>query len=417
MTFDQRAAVLRRAAERLRSQADVFNRCNVQECGSTPAKAQWEVDASYEQLHAAAGLAAQPYGQLIPSSFPGRTNLWAHVPIGVVAIITPWNYPLLLAMRSLAPALALGNAVLLKPAVQGSLTGGLLLARIFAEAGLPEGVLQVLPGEVRTGDALVNHPLVGMVSFTGSTGVGRAIGATCGRLLKKCALELGGNNAFIVLDDADVEVAASHGAWASFLHQGQICMQGGRHLVHRRVADAYAQALAARARALTVGDPHRQDVHLGPLINAAQCAKVQQVVDDSLAQGAQLLAGGRHRGLFFPATVLAGVTPFMPAFGAEIFGPVAPITVFDSDDELVELVNASDYGLSAGLHTANVARGLALARRLNTGMVHINDQTVNAEFNVPFGGMGASGNGGRFGGTVNAEEFTKSQWILSLIHI
>jgi len=409
--FDQRAAVMRRAAELLRERGDTFNRWNVRECGSILPKAEWELNASYEQLHNAAGLIAQPHGHIMPSSVPGRTNLWSRVPIGVVGIIAPWNYPLLLAMRSLAPALALGNAVLLKPALQGSVCGGLLLAELFRDAGLPDGVLHVLPGEADVGDAIVRDAHVGMISFTGSTAVGKRIGELCGGMLKKVALELGGNNAFIVLEDADIEAAASHGAWGAFLHQGQICMQAGRHLVHEAVAAQYAEALARHAKALRVGNPDTETVHLGPLINAQQRAKVGGIVSDTLARGASLLAGGKGEGLFYEATVLGGVTPDMPAFTDEIFGPVAPITAFSGDDALVALVNSSPYGLSAAIHTRDLARGLELAQRLKTGMVHINDQTVNAEFNVPFGGMGASGNGGRFGGPVNAEEFTQSQWV------
>jgi len=411
MPFDQRARVLRRAAELLNERAELFNRWNVRECGSILPKAEWEVGASYEQLHAAAGLSGQPHGQVIPSSVPGRTNLCLRVPLGVVGVIAPWNYPLLLAMRSVAPALALGNAVLLKPALQGTCCGGLLLAQLFTDAGLPEGVFQVLPGEAEVGDAMVRDPNVAMISFTGSTAVGRHIGEVCGGLLKKVALELGGNNAFVVLGDADIEAAASHGAWGAFLHQGQICMQAGRHFVHESIAPAYTQALTRHAQALMAGDPHTQNVHLGPLINTAQHQRVDRLVQASVAQGATLLTGGKGEGLYYNATVLSNVTPQMPVFTEELFGPVAPIVTFANDEQLVNWVNASAYGLAAGIHTANLARGLAIAQQLKTGMVHINDQPVNAEFNVPFGGMGASGNGGRFGGPINAEEFTQSQWV------
>lgn len=411
LPFDQRACILRRAAELLYARADLFNRWNVRECGSTLPKAEWELNASYEQLHAAAALSSQPHGQVIPSAIAGRINLWTRVPMGVVGVIAPWNYPLLLAMRSVAPALALGNAVLLKPAVQGACCGGLLLAALFRDAGLPEGVFQVLPGEAEVGDALVRDPNVNMISFTGSTAVGRHIGQVCGGLLKKVALELGGNNAFIVLADADIEAAAAHGAWGAFLHQGQICMQAGRHLVHESVAVAYGEALARRAKALVAGDPNTDPVHLGPLISAAQHQRVEALVQASISQGATLLAGGAGSDLYYHATVLGNVSAQMPVFTEEVFGPVAPIVTFANDDQLVQLVNASAYGLAAGIHTADLAHGLALAAQLKTGMVHINDQTVNAEFNVPFGGMGASGNGGRFGGPVNAEEFTQSQWV------
>lgn len=409
--FDRRAHIMREAARLLRERAGEFKGWNTRECGSIPAKAEFELNASCEQLLMAAALPMQPDGLLFPSSMPGRRNMWRQLPIGVVGVIAPWNFPLLLALRSVAPALALGNAVVLKPDQQSAVCGGLLLARLFEDAGLPAGVLHVLPGGPETGDALVRHPDCGMISFTGSTAVGRAIGQTCGHLLKKVALELGGNNAIIVLDDADVDAASSSGAWGAFLHQGQICMQAGRHLVHRSVAAQYAEKLAARAARLVVGDPHTAQVHLGPLINRRQCERVDGIVQASVQAGAQLLSGGTHQGLFYRPTVLAGVTPDMPAFSEELFGPVAPITVFDDDDEAVALANGSDYGLAAAIHSGSVSRATAMAQRLRCGMVHINDQTVNNEFQVPFGGMGASGNGGRFGGPANAHEFTQSQWI------
>ena len=409
--FDQRAAVLRRAEQLLAERADEFQHWNVREAGSIAPKAAWELAATREQLSMCAALPMQAVGQIFPSAMPGRTNTWRRVPIGTVGVIAPWNFPLLLAMRSVAPALALGNAVLLKPDAQSAVVGGLLIGQLFADAGLPEGVLQVLPGGPATGDALVRHPLVQMISFTGSTAVGRSIGQTCGGLLKKCVLELGGNNALVVLDDADLDAASSSGAWGAFLHQGQICMQAGRHLVHRSVAERYAQLLAERAGKLHVGDPHAGPAHLGPLINERQVARVEQIVNDAVRGGARVLAGARRDGPYYWPTVLADVRPEMAAFTEEIFGPVAPITVFDTDDEAVALVNSSPYGLAAAIHTRHTPRGVAIAQRLHTGMVHINDQTVNNEFHVPFGGMGASGNGGRFGGPVNLDEFTQTQWL------
>ena len=411
LPFDQRAAVLRKVAQLLQARAAEINHWNIRECGSIPPKAEWELHACIEQAYMAAAMPMQPVGEIFPSNLPGRRNYWQRVPIGVIGVIAPWNFPILLGLRSVLPALAMGNVVILKPDVQSAVCGGLLLAEVFEDAGLPAGVFQVLPGGPATGDALVRHPLVKMISFTGSTAVGRQIGETCGRMLKKVALELGGNNAMVILDDADLESASSCAAWGAFLHQGQICMQAGRHLVHRKVADRYAELLAARAAKLVVGNPATGPVHLGPLINDRQAAKVADVVERSVAQGARVLAGGRRDGRFFPATVLAGVTPEMPAYTEEIFGPVAPITVFDSDDEAVALVNGSEYGLAVAVHSASVSRAHQVAARLHVGMVHINDQTVNNEFQVPFGGMGASGNGSRFGGPASFEEFSQTQWI------
>lgn len=410
-TFDRRAEVLRRVAALIRERAPDFNHWNIRECGSIPPKADWEIQAVYEQAQMAAAMPMQACGELYPSAIPGRMNYCQRLPIGVVGVIAPWNFPILLAMRSVLPALAMGNAVILKPDLQSAVCGGMLLAEVFEAAGLPAGVFHVLPGGPPTGADLVAHPDVKMISFTGSTPVGRSIGEVCGRMLKKVALELGGNNPIVVLDDADIDAAASCAAWGAFLHQGQICMQTGRHLVHRKVAERYIGLLAERASRLAVGNPATEAVHLGPLINRRQAERVEDIVRRSVAMGARIVAGGHRDGQFFQATVLADVTPDMPAFNEEIFGPVAPVTVFDTDEEAVALVNSSPYGLAAAVHGASMARAARVASQLRAGMVHINDQTVNNEFHVPFGGMGASGNGGRFGGPANFEEFTQTQWV------
>src|SRR5262249_17233172 len=259
-------------------------------------------------------------------SEPGRESIARRVPLGVVGVIAPWNFPQILSVRAVAPALALGNAVILKPDLQTAVSGGVLIARLFEAAGLPDGVLHVLPGGAEPGAALAEDPNVAMISFTGSTAVGREVGATAGRTLKRVSLELGGNNALIVLDDADIEVASSAGAWSAFLHQGQVCMTAGRHIVHEAVADKYLDQLAKRAGNLPVGNPYTEEVALGPLINARQVANVDRIVNDTVSAGAEIRAGGSHEGLFYSPTVLAGVTPAMAAFREEIFGPVAPVT-------------------------------------------------------------------------------------------
>ena len=257
---------------------------------------------------------------------PGRTSTARRIPLGVVGVITPWNFPYVLAMRSVGPALALGNAVVLKPDANTPVTGGVVIARLFEEAGLPEGVLHVLPGDGEVGQALVADPNVRMISFTGSTATGHLVGETAGRMLKRLVLEMGGNSPLVVLEDADIEAASSAGAWGSFLHQGQICLSVSRHLVHESIVDAYTDALVERAGRLPVGNPATDEVALGPLINERQLARVRRIVDESVEQGAKVLVGGTNDGLFFAPTVLGDVTPEMPAFEEEIFGPVAPIT-------------------------------------------------------------------------------------------
>lgn len=407
--WSARAGVLRRAASLLEQSTDTFVEWLIRETGSIRPKAEFEVQLAIGELHEAAALPSRPYGELLPSAQPGKTIMARRIPLGVVGAISPWNFPLVLSMRTVAPALALGNAVVLKPDVQTPISGGYAIARLFEEAGLPEGVLQVLPGGAEAGEALVEDDNIDMVSFTGSSAVGRRVGELAGRGLKRVQLELGGNSALIVLDDADVERATSNGAWGSFLHQGQICMATSRHLVHEKIADAYVERLAERADALPVGNPLTEQVALGPLINERQLARVDAIVHDSEVAGAKIVTGGTHEALFYRPTVLAQVTPDMRAFDEEIFGPVAPITTFATDDEAIELANRTPYGLSAAVQTGTLNRGLALADRIKSGAVHVNDQTVNDQANVPFGGVGVSGNGGRFGGQSNVDEFTQYQ--------
>jgi benzaldehyde dehydrogenase (NAD) len=409
----QRAALLRRAARILEDNRSEFERWLVREGGAVPGKAAFEVDLVLGELWEAAALPTQPWGHLLPTSEAGRQSIAKRVPLGVVGVISPWNFPLILAMRAVAPALALGNAVVLKPDVQTAVSGGALIARLFELAGLPDGLLHVLPGDAEPGAALAEHPDVAMIAFTGSTAVGRLVGEAAGRTLKRVSLELGGNNALIVLDDADLEVASSAGAWGAFLHQGQVCMTAGRHIVLESVADEYIDRLAKRADGLPVGNPYTEQVALGPLVNARQVARVDRIVHETIDAGASVRAGGTHDGLFYRPTVLAGVTPAMAAFREEIFGPVAPVMVVRDIDEAVRVANDTEYGLVAAIQTGSVERGLEVADRLRTGIVHVNDQTLNNDAFAPFGGTGASGNGSRFGSQSSWDEFTQWQWITS----
>jgi len=311
-----------------------------------------------------------------------------------------------------APALALGNAVILKPDPRTAICGGAVFAEIFAAAGVPEGAFQVLPGGADVGEALITAPETRVIAFTGSTKAGRAVGALAGQTLTRAHLELGGNSALIVLPDVDVEKATSVGAWGTFLHSGQICMATSRHLVHESIADEYAAGLAARVEKLPVGDPYRDQVALGPLIDAGQRDRVHDLVTSSVSGGAELLTGGSFDGLLYRPTVLNHVPVQAPAHQQEIFGPVAPVTSFSSVDEVVALAADSEYGLSLGILTGDVYAGLQLAERIPSGLVHINDQTVNDEAVAPFGGVGASGTGSRHGGpAANIEAFTETQWV------
>jgi benzaldehyde dehydrogenase (NAD) len=406
----ERAALLRRAGDIWKANAAEIEQWSIREGGKIPPAASFETHVATEEVYEAATLPSRPYGELLPSEAP-HLSFAERVPVGVVGVIAPFNFPQILAIRSVAPALALGNAVVLKPDPRTAVCGGVVLARIFEEAGLPEGLLHVLPGGAGAGEALVSDPLVRLVSFTGSTAVGRHVGQLAAAHLKRCHLELGGNSALIVLDDADVDKAASAGAWGSFLHQGQICMTTGRHIVHESVYDAYVAALAGKAEHLPVGNPATEQVALGPIIDERQRDKVHTLVTGSVEAGARLAAGGTYEGLFYKPTVLAEVAPAMPAYATEVFGPVAPVLRFATADEAAKLAADTEYGLSLGILTRDVMRGLDLARRIPTGIVHINDQTVDDAPNTPFGGILASGTGARFGGTANLDAFTDTRWV------
>ncbi|MFC7547532.1 aldehyde dehydrogenase family protein [Plantactinospora sp. GCM10030261] len=407
-----RARILNQAGDILERHSDEVVERIVRESGSAVPKAVGELAATVAELRSAAALSTQPAGRVLPAERPGQVSVASRVPIGVIGVITPWNVPLLLAARSVAPALALGNAVVLKPDPHTPACGGVLLVEALRAAGLPEGVLTLVLGGAETGEAVVTDPRVRMISFTGSTTAGRLIARLAGERLKKVALELGGNSPLIVLDDADLDRASSAGAWGSFQHQGQVCMATSRHLVHEKVADEYLDRLSRRAERLRIGDPASDpDVHLGPLINQRQLDRVDRIVSASVTAGATALTGGRHDGLFYRPTVLAGVTPAMPAYTEEIFGPVAPVTVFCDDEEALHLASMTEYGLAAAIHSTSQDRALRLAARIPAGMVHVNDQTVNDNPYAPFGGRGASGNGSRFGGEANWEAFTQWQWL------
>jgi len=407
---DQRAAVLRRAAQLLEAHGEQLRTWIVRETGSIPPKADFELHMAVGILLEAAAIATQPPGLMLPSG-PKRMSFARRVPHGVVGVISPFNAPLILSTRAVAPALALGNAVVLKPDPQTPVTGGFILARLFEAAGLPAGLLHVLPGGAEAGEALVTDPGVSMISFTGSTAAGKRVGELASKHLKKVTLELGGKNSTVVLDDADLDLAASNVAWGAYLHQGQICMATGTVLAHRSVARDLTERLVQKAKNLPVGDPNAGPCALGPLINARQVERVEGIVKDAMAKGAVLRAGGSSDKLFYQATVLEDVKPGMRIIEEEVFGPVVAVMPFDTDEEAIRMINSSEYGLSAGVFTKSIERAMAFAAKLKTGIIHINDQTVGDEPWVPFGGSGASGNGGRHGGPANWEEFTQWQWV------
>src|ERR1700684_3229928 len=344
--YEKRASILRKAARALEDNQEELIPWIARETGGIPAKAGFEIHMVTEILYRSAAMCTEPQGLVLPSN-PGRISLARRIPCGVIGVISPFNFPLILSSRAVAPALATGNTVVLKPDPRTALTGGFIIARIFEEAGLPKGVLQVLPGGAEAGEAICTDPDIAMVSFTGSSAVGRRIGELAGKHLKKVQLELGGKNAVVVFEGADLSAAASAIAFGAWFHQGQICMTTGLVLARDAIVAPLTKRLVDKAQHLPVGDPLGQ-VALGPIISRAQVERIDGIVKDTVAAGAKLEAGGTFEGPFYKPTVLTGVKPGMRAFEEEIFGPVAAITSVGSDDEAVTLANPNEYGLSAG---------------------------------------------------------------------
>ncbi|MDR9484191.1 MAG: aldehyde dehydrogenase family protein [Sediminimonas sp.] len=407
-----RAAILNKAAEILEANAGELIPWIIRETGSIPPKAGIEIEHSAGFLRAAAEAAQENQTQTLASvDGRGASEELIRVAHGVVGVISPFNFPLILSIRAIAAALATGNAVVHKPDPRTPITGGVMIARAFEDAGLPSGLLHIVPGGADVGAAMCEDPNIAMVSFTGSPEVGAKVGEACGRNLKKVQLELGGKNALIVMDDADIDVAASNAAWGAWLHQGQICMATGLILVPSATAGQLIEALSTKAGHLPVGDPAKEECALGPLIVEAEAKRVEGIVEDAVAKGATLHVGGKPNGTLFPATVLSGVKPGMRAFDEEIFGPVAVIAEYNNDDHAVELANMSDFGLVASVIGTDVGRARDLGMRLRVGHLHINDQTVTASPLAPFGGRGRSGNGCRISGPALWEEFTQWVWV------
>lgn len=383
----------------------------IRDMGGTRTKAALEWNLVFENIRVASGYPFTVKGEIYPSMIPGKESRMYRDPKGVIAVITPWNFAMTLSMRSVAPALATGNAVVLKPAEDTPVTGGTLIAKIFEEAGLPKGLLNVVLGKGSDiGDYLVEHPVSDLVSFTGSTPVGKGIAVRAGERLKDVSLELGGNNAFVVLDDADVDKAVDAAIFGKFMHQGQICMAINRILVDKSLADEFTEKYVAKAKALKVGDPNDPKTQLGPVINGRQAEKINAMVDKAIENGAELLTNRKTEGNVIHPVVLANVTNDMEIAQNEIFGPVASIITFDGDEEGITLANGTNLGLSGAVHSGDTERALKVAHQVKTGMIHINDQSVNDDANAVFGGEKQSGIG-RFNGDFVKEKFTTTKWV------
>lgn len=408
-----RRKILLAAADKLQARVDDFIKAMAEETGATAGWAGFNVKLASDMLREAAAMTTQITGEIIPSERPGSLSMGVRQPAGVVLSIAPWNAPVILGVRSLAMPLACGNTVVMKTSEICPRTHRLIIDSLH-EAGLPEGVLNAVSNAPEDAAAIVEtmiaHPAVRRINFTGSTRVGRIIAETAGRYLKPALLELGGKAPFVVLDDADIDQAVAAAAFGAYMNQGQICMSTERIVVDEAVADRFVEALAAKARTLIAGDPRVGDTPLGSVVDGHAARRIDQLIRDAVAKGAVLSAGGGMDGTIVEATLLDRVTPAMRIYAEESFGPVVSVMRVGSIDEAVRVANDTEYGLSAAVFGRDVNRAMQVARRIESGICHINGPTVHDEAQVPFGGVKQSGYG-RFGGRAGIAEFTELRWI------
>ena len=410
----ERQALFLKAADILEKKQMEIVQILAEETGCTFGFAMFQTMFTPGLLREAAAQVHQPTGEIIPSDMPGAFYMAIRQPIGVVAGIAPWNAPLILSLRSICMPIAYGNTAVLKPSMESAAAGGVVIAEIFHEAGFPKGVLNLVTngpgGSEAMGDEFIENPKVRRINLTGSSEVGRQLAEKAGRHLKRVSLELGGQNPLIILRDADIDSAVNAAAFGGFLHQGQICMSTRRIIVETSVAKEFTEKFVKKASAYKVGNPKEPDTIIGPLINQQQLNKVKKSVDAAVRDGARILCGGKADGPCYLPTVLTNVKTGTSFACEETFGPVVSVIEVKDEEEAVAVANDTAYGLSAAVFTRDFAKGMAIAERIESGIVHINDQTVHDEPQVPFGGVKDSG-WGRFGGKAALEEFTELRWI------
>jgi acyl-CoA reductase-like NAD-dependent aldehyde dehydrogenase len=403
--------VFERAASVVEDRADEIRELIIAEVGGTALKAAFEIGSVIDTLKEAATLPLRMEGRIYPSAVADTENFVYREPVGVVGVISPFNFPFFLSIKCVAPALATGNAVVVKPHEETPITGGTLVASIFEEAGLPAGLLNVTVTEIPViGDYFLEHPIPRVIAFTGSTAIGRHVGEVAARNMKKSILELGGNSAFIVCDDADLDYAVDSAVFSRFTHQGQICMSANRILVQSSIAADFRDRFCRKVSALTTGDPATAGTVIGPLINARQVAALEKKVDDAVAAGASVLVRSETVGNVLAPVVLDNIDRGSAIAHDELFGPVVLLMEFHNDQEAIDIANDTDFGLSGAVHTRDIARGVRIARQIQTGMVHVNDATHGDEPIVPYGGEKQSGIG-RINGQSSIDELTTLKWI------
>lgn len=383
----------------------------IEELGATRLKAAFEIGLVKNMIKEAATFPLRMEGKILPSIEDNKENRLYRIPAGVVGVISPFNFPFFLSVKSVAPALGAGNGVVLKPHEETPVTGGTLIAKIFEEAGIPAGLLNVVVADINEiGDALIEHPIPRIISFTGSTKVGSHIGQVAIKNFKKPVLELGGNSAFIVMEDADIDYAVNAATFSRFTHQGQICMSANRILVQKSIYELFNEKYKEKVSSLVVGDPRLPETIIGPVVNDLQAENLDIIINDSIKQGASIILKGDIKGNMVEPTILGDVTSNMTIAQEELFGPVVCVMPFETEEEAIAIANDTRFGLSGAIHTSNVETGVEMAKKIHTGMIHVNDVTINDEPIVAFGGENQSGIG-RLNGQWSLDEFTTMKWI------
>ncbi|OJH19415.1 aldehyde dehydrogenase family protein [Heyndrickxia sp. FSL K6-6286] len=403
--------ILEKAIQYIEAHEEEITNIIIEELGGTRLKAAFEIGLVKNMIKEAATFPLRMEGKILPSTEDGKENRLYRIPVGVVGVISPFNFPFFLSMKSVAPALGAGNGVVLKPHEETPITGGTLIAKIFEEAGLPKGLLNVVVTDIKEiGDSFVEHPIPRIISFTGSTKVGSHIGQLAVKNFKKPLLELGGNSAFIILEDADIDYAVQAATFSRFTHQGQICMSANRIIVQATIYDEFIKKYKEKVSSLSVGDPKDPQTIIGPVVNERQANNLQAMIDNGIEEGAKVVLQGNISGNMVEPTILKDVTPNMTIAQEELFGPVVCVMPFETEDDAIAIANDTKFGLSGAVHTSNLEKGVELAKKIHSGMIHVNDITINDEPIVAFGGEKQSGLG-RLNGQWSLDEFTTLKWI------
>ncbi len=413
MPAPKRGEILFRSGQLLEKQKEALAKLMTREMGKPLRETRGDVQEAIDTAYYIAGEGRRLLGQTTTSELPNKLAMTVRMPIGVCGIITPWNFPIAVPSWKIYPALICGNTMVFKPA-EDTPASACMFVEILEKAGVPKGVINLVHGGPSTGELIVHHPKTRLISFTGSSEVGSIIGEACGRMIKNCSMEMGGKNAQIVMDDADLDLAIEGAVWGAFGTTGQRCTATSRIIVHKDIYETFKRRLVKRAKTLRLGDGLNEKIDVGPLINKSQHQKVKAYMGVAKQDGAKLELGGGiprgagyKKGYFFEPTIFSEVTPNMRIAQEEIFGPVTALIRIKNLDEAVKVLNSTDYGLSSSIFTRDINKAMVAVRDIEAGLTYVNGPTIGAEVHLPFGGVKKTGNGHREAGSTVLDIFTE----------